>query len=308
LLFDVAKRKLDRQLDVVNIINGIEQLRLLSKGLLNHKQKFWLKFQKEQVIDLGYNSEEDRDRREKEDQNEARDLISGIHKNDKRSLDKVKKMLQYLKNSNRSTFDLKIIQGLFEEYVSDSDEEVKKNAGMNTEEIQQEFYSLAAPPIDKPTTNSRKKQFNSKYKAANMFDMTSLRQLYKNDEGLVSLGPRSISNMSSISKAKKMSSSRSKSKKASKQLPFSEILEKRPTTRIKNNTDSLVPNSVETKLNKQISNRVIKIKEFSEEQEEDSDDTFTKKNHPNSKYEDNESILDPDQEDFIERAEKKAFS
>jgi hypothetical protein len=116
LLFDRAKDKLDRQLDVVNIIRWIEQLKLLSKGLLNHKQKFWLKFQKEHVLDLEYNSDEDRIRKQKEEENDNKDMIMGLQTGDRKTKAKVKKMLQYLKHGNRTTFDLKIVQGLFEEY------------------------------------------------------------------------------------------------------------------------------------------------------------------------------------------------
>jgi len=74
---------LNKQLDVVNIIRWIEQLKILSKGLLNHKQKFWLKFQKEHVLDIEYNSEEERRQKIIEEKNEEYDLIKGIQKNDK---------------------------------------------------------------------------------------------------------------------------------------------------------------------------------------------------------------------------------
>lgn len=181
MLFNRAQDKIFKQLDVVNIIRWIEQLKLLSKGLLNHKQKFWLKFQKEHVLEIDNNSEEERNRRRKEQEIEDRDLIKGIQKGEKNAIDKVKRMLQYLRHGNRTTFDLKIIQGLFEEYVSDSDEEIKVKRAMDTEEERQEFYSLALPPAPEP----RKKQFNSKLGAGDLFDLTSLRNLYNKEDGLI---------------------------------------------------------------------------------------------------------------------------
>ena len=69
----------------------------MSKGFLNHKQKFWLKFQKEHIIDVEYNSEVERQNRIKEEKQDEYDLIKGIQKNDQKSIKKVKEMLQYFK-------------------------------------------------------------------------------------------------------------------------------------------------------------------------------------------------------------------
>mmetsp|Transcript_33742 Transcript_33742/g.38853 ORF Transcript_33742/g.38853 Transcript_33742/m.38853 type:complete len:121 (-) Transcript_33742:595-957(-) len=98
-----------------------------------------------------------------------------------KAIGKVKKMLQYLKHGNRSTFDLKIIQGLFEEYVSDSEEEDNINRALNTEEEFKEFYSFVPPPPDDPKRIARGS-------IVDKFDLTSLRNLYKKEDGIISIG------------------------------------------------------------------------------------------------------------------------
>ena len=185
LLYNQAKKKVYNQLDVVNILRWIEQLKLLSKVLLNHKQKFWLKFQKEHLLELDANSEEEKKRLRKEKRDEDKDFIKGLQNKDPKIVEKVVKMLRKLEYENRSNIDQKIIQGLFEEYVSDSDEEDKVHRVMNTEEEQKEFYSLALPEPVK-----RKKQFN-KSKKDDLFDLTSLRNLYHKEDNLFYLGKSS---------------------------------------------------------------------------------------------------------------------
>ena len=180
-LFSKAEDKINKQLDVVNILRWIEQLKLLSKGLLNHKQKFWLKLQKEHLLDLDYNSEDER-KKKKKDNHDFNDLIDALHKSDKKAFDKVKKMIKYLQNGNRTTFDLKIIQGLFKEYVSDSDDEVKAERALNTEEEYQEFYSL------KIGLNDDKGKRGKNRRGTNY---TGLKELYSKNNGLVSLGQTS---------------------------------------------------------------------------------------------------------------------
>jgi len=104
------------QLDIVNILRWIEQLKLITKVLLNHKQKFWLKFQKEHLLEIDQNSDVEKKRLKMESKQEEKDFIRGIEKNDSKSIEKVTKMLQNLQYGNRTSIEQKIIQGLFEEY------------------------------------------------------------------------------------------------------------------------------------------------------------------------------------------------
>lgn len=159
------------QLDIVNIIRWIEQLKLLSKVLLNHKQKFWLKFQKEHLLEIDANSEEERKRIIQERKDEGKDFIKGLQKEDSKTIEKVTAMLKNLQYGNRTNIDQKIIQGLFEEYVTDSDEEDKANRVMNTEEEQKEFYSLSIP--DPPSKKS--KEFNKGRATKDEVDFSDLK-------------------------------------------------------------------------------------------------------------------------------------
>ena len=187
ILYKQADDKLTNQLDVVNILKWIEHIKILSKGFLNHKQKFWLKFQKEHVIDVEYNSETERQAKIKDEKKEEYDLIKGIQKNDEKSIRKVKEMLQYLKHGNRSAFDLKIIQGLFEEYCSDSNEEENNVRILNTEEEYNEFYSLARPDI--------KEGYNPRQSIINGVDIASMK-IFNWEDGIVSIGRASQSKLS----------------------------------------------------------------------------------------------------------------
>ena len=289
-MFDRAQDKIFRQLDVVNIIKWIEQLKLLSKGLLNHKQKFWLKFQKEHVLEIDINSDEERIRKRKEQEQEDKDLIKGIQKQEKKSVDKVKRMLKYLRHGNRTTFDKKIIQGLFEEYVSDSDEEVQENRVMDTEEEYKEFYSLALPlaadgrrasEMRPPTemrspSELRRKQFNTRIIGDKVIDISSLKKLYEKEDGIASIGNSKTPsvNNSSTSPTKKLLSKKSMRNTIDSPLNVvvgSKFKGKKSKTREKWNTRSV------TKKSGELSSQVQQIHEYDEEEEEDSAETLENK-------------------------------
>mmetsp|Transcript_27842 Transcript_27842/g.27715 ORF Transcript_27842/g.27715 Transcript_27842/m.27715 type:complete len:597 (-) Transcript_27842:87-1877(-) len=182
LLYKKAEDKVFEQLDVVNILKWIEQLKLLTKGLLNHKQKFWLKFQKEHLLEIEENSDKERKEKLKEETRE-RDFIKLLYRNDPRAKKRVDRMLKYLQHGNRTAFDQKIIGGLFEEYASDSEEEEMENRVMDTEEEKKEFYSLALQ--DEPQT--RRGQFNKGVKSGDV-DFQPLKNLYNSVNSITALG------------------------------------------------------------------------------------------------------------------------
>jgi hypothetical protein len=295
-LFNRAKDKVFKQLDIVNILRWIEQLKLLTKVMLNHKQKFWLKFQKEHVLEVDYNSQEERTRKKKEIKDDNKDLIKGIQKNDKNAIEKVKKMLKYLQHGNRTSFDLKIIQGLFEEYVSDSDEEIKVNRAMDTEEERKEFYSLALPVHDE--VKKKNPMEITKPGMNNMFDLSSLHKLYNNDEGLVSIGRASASNTPSPAKK------RYATKKSMRQSNTSPLTELTSKSTKKKRTKPRVgwEDRAESKKSNQLSDNAQRIQESEEEEYEDSG---RKEKIDNYRNDEDGSIIDIEGEDFISNVENK---
>lgn len=50
-LYDKGYEKLEQELDIVNIIKNLRQLRLMTRFLLNNEQKVLLKFQRKNVIE-----------------------------------------------------------------------------------------------------------------------------------------------------------------------------------------------------------------------------------------------------------------
>lgn len=276
LLFLRAEDKLNEQLDVVNIIRWIEQLKLMSKCMLNNKQKFWLKFQKEHLLELDANSDAERKRKKEDLKAETYDLIKTLHKGDKKIVEnKLKKMINYLQHSNRNEFDQKIIQGLFKEYVSDSEDEDKAGRALNTEEEHEEFYSLQYGPGKR----------NSKAGV----DLTGLKNLYSMKDGLVSLGTSGPINPD-LHKSNSLST-QSKKRKVNK----SNTLKKHDT-----GWTSLMSDKKSSSMKKKMTqSRVQRINEADEEDLSDTDSNGEKK----QKSED--SIMDPENADFIVNAEKQ---
>lgn len=263
--------------------------------MLNHKQKFWLKFQKEAVLEVDINSEEERKRKRKEENLEGADLIRQIEKKDSQAYNKVNRMLRYLQNSNLTTFDMKIIQGLFEEYKSDSDEEEKQNRALDTEEYKKEFYSLALEPHEEP----RRRGFNAKLRAGDLFDLSSLRNLYEQQDGLISMGGGSAT-VKSISPSPLKKKAGIKHMKTTSVDPIislqgnkhsSSAKLQKSKSRIKESNSGIVDDSV--------SKRFEKINEFAQEQEESDEDTSTKKKSKPKVLNDGDSITDYDYDNLF---------
>ena len=232
LLYKRAEDKVFGQLDVVNILRWIEQLKLLTKGLLNNKQKFWLKFQKEHILEIDRNSDVERIRKRKEVIEEETDFIKSLHIRDPKSKKKVDKMLKYLQHANRTTFDQKIIRGLFEEYCSDSEEEDQINKVMDTEEERKEFYSLSLAPDVQP----RKREFNkgkTTIGSIRKLDFEPLRNLYNNQDSISRIGMTAQANAYSPKNSNHPSGRTNKTKVKSKRTminkssPLSQLTEKK---------------------------------------------------------------------------------
>jgi len=211
-------------------------------------------------------------------------------------------MLKYFQHGNRTTFDLKIMQGLFEEYVSDSDEEGKENRVMNTEEKIHEFYSLALPKEDEP---KRKDQFNSKPGVDNMLDLSGLRSLYNNGEGLASIGPRSISNIIQTHSEQYITK---KSMKKSVASPLTEMYNTKAKKKEKKSKEGWQDHTISKRshqLSNQNSEKVYRITE-SDEDLDDSDYSKKKNEREMFNEDENNSVLDLDvEEDLITQVEKK---
>lgn len=266
----------------------------MSKGFLNHKQKFWLKFQKEHIIDVEYNSEVERQNRIKEEKQDEYDLIKGIQKNDQKSIKKVKEMLQYLKHGNRSNFDLKIIQGLFEEYCSDSNEEENIGKVMNSEEEYNEFYSLARP--DMPNSGYRPRQ-----SMIGKVDISSMN-IFNKEDGLISIGRATQSKFSSTPYLDKSYTT----KKTLNYKKQTDVLSDLNKKKIKASKTKFKRGEWETRTISKISNTASEKKkiDFKEIDNEDSDENNITKARINNQ-ELAASIMDLDQEDFIEKLENE---
>jgi hypothetical protein len=263
--------------------------------MLNNKQKFWLKFQKERILEIDQNSDEEKLRKRKEKAAEANDFIRSLHRGDLKARKKVEKMIQYLQHGDRTTFDQKIIGGLFEEYCSDSEEEDNANRVMDTEEEQKEFYSLALPPDYNPP---RKSQFNKGVDLdPNVAGFAALKHLYENKEGIavIGMGPQYIPKGDTSSRTNKKSK-RNKNKGAM----MSQLSTKRPPYKKKMTSNYQKSNST--------NNFGTKDNEIKENYEGDDDaaiissQSATKMKSISNRP---ESELDHTQKDFIARAEKQ---
>jgi hypothetical protein len=261
--------------------------------MLNNKQKFWLKFQKERILEIDQNSDEEKLRKRKEKEVEANDFIRALHRGDPKARKKVEKMIQYLQHGDRTTFDQKIIGGLFEEYCSDSEEEGNANKVMDTEEEQKEFYSLALPPDYDPP---RKSQFNKAIDPdSNIAGFAALKNLYENKDGIavIGMGPQYIPRGDMSGRTAKKSK-RNKNKGAL----MSQLSTKRPPYKKKMTSNYQKSNSTNM-----FGTKDNGIKENYEGDDDDaiiSSQSATKMKSISNRP---ESELDHRQKDFIARAE-----
>lgn len=327
LLYDRAQDKVYAQLDVVNILRWIEQLKLLTKGLLNHKQKFWLKFQKEHLLEVDLNSDVEKKRKKRERIEDLHsDFIKKLSQNNVLAKKKVDLMLQYLQHGNKTGFDQKIIGGLFEEYASDSEEDDKKNRVMDTEEEKKEFFSLSLPPEPEP----RKKQFNknihSELTPQNQ-DIEPLKNLYRNNNNISSIG-MSQNNLSRTPKSKSKHELHSKHTFKNKESPFNQLLEKKKLKFKKKGTINYPTNSQNFENTENPSNsneydqrhkfadKIIKIHKGGSDNDSNKSHSMLSDNSKEKsgkfcsetyldKYGDDDQMLDEDQENFIEMAENQ---
>ena len=260
-MYNRAHEKVFRQLDVVNILRWIEQFKLLTKVLLDHKQKFWLKFQKEHILEIDENSEEERNRKRAEREKDEADFVVKLHGGDQAAIEKVDRMFANLKHANRTSFDQKILQGLFEEYKSDSEEEERENRVMNTQEMHEEFYSLSMPP----PPQKRGREFNKRIDKDDVFDLSSLRNLYKKEDGLIYIGPRSQTTASPTLATKSFKKMKTANVKSS---PIAEVLGASPLG--KSNSRKLEgilhQQSMNSKTSKKHSQKIHQIHEDSDEE------------------------------------------
>jgi hypothetical protein len=263
--------------------------------MLNNKQKFWLKFQKERIIEIDQNSEEERRRKRKEKESEANDLIKALHRGDAKALKKVEKMIKYLQHGNKTAFDQKIIGGLFEEYCSDSEEEENANKVMDTEEERKEFYSLALHPDPEPP---RKKQFNKGKPGAVQVDFSALKNLYNNENSITSIGAGPQYRSKELTTSMTSKSKPNKNKKSSETY-FSQLTGKK-TPINKKSTVKFTKSPATTK-------SASKFNKIMEDYEGDDDMIVDSQSNTKMKSASNrpESELDHTRDDFITKAERQ---
>eukprot|EP00347_Sterkiella_histriomuscorum_P010637 403375507 len=121
-LFNKGNEKLEQELDIVNLLKSIRQLRLLSKILLPQRNRLLLKFSKQTVIDSGSSSSD-----------------SDYHKNDvMKQLDnknnfiklsaavKIKKTLDYYKTNKMDENDKILLKGIFIKKAKDFHDELQR--------------------------------------------------------------------------------------------------------------------------------------------------------------------------------------
>ena len=114
--FSVGQEKLHNELDCVTIIKSIRKLRILTHLLLTKKQKFLIKFQRDNVIDSSSSGTSD------EGQLNIIDLMKSQNANHKQIInEKIKTNISSYKNKEIVGIDMRVIKGIITKRFSDDD-------------------------------------------------------------------------------------------------------------------------------------------------------------------------------------------
>ena len=116
--FSVGQEKLHNELDCVTIIKSIRKLRILTQLLLTKKQKFLIKFQRDNVIDSSSTGTTD------EGQLNFIDLMKSQNAKHKKIVnEKIKNNISSFKNKEIAGIDMRVIKGILKKKFSDDDYE-----------------------------------------------------------------------------------------------------------------------------------------------------------------------------------------
>ena len=114
--FDVGQEKLLEELDCVTIIKSIRKLRILTQLLLTKKQKFLIKFQRDNVIDSSSSGTSD------EGQLNIIDLMKSKNEDHKKIInEKIEKNITGFNAMEIKGINMRVIKGIFKKRFSDDD-------------------------------------------------------------------------------------------------------------------------------------------------------------------------------------------
>jgi len=131
--FSVGQEKLHDELDCVTIIKSIRKLRILTQLLLTKKQKFLIKFQRDNVIDSSSSGTSD------EGQLNIIDLMKSQNAKHKKIInEKIKNNISSFENKDIVGIDMRVIKGILKKRFSDDDYEDGSDSEINSN-IDSEF-------------------------------------------------------------------------------------------------------------------------------------------------------------------------
>jgi len=114
--FSVGQEKLHNELDCVTIIKSIRKLRILTQLLLTKKQKFLIKFQRDNVIDSSSSGTSD------EGQLNIIDLMKSQNDTHKQIIkEKIEKNISSFNNKDIKGINMRVIKGILKKRFSDDD-------------------------------------------------------------------------------------------------------------------------------------------------------------------------------------------
>lgn len=116
LYFEIGEEKLLEELDCVTIIKAVRQLKLITAVLLNKRQKFLMKFQRNNVIDSSSSGTSD------EGQMNIIDLMESKNQKHVEIVNKkIKKIISSYGDKDIQEIDKRVISGIVKKRFSDSE-------------------------------------------------------------------------------------------------------------------------------------------------------------------------------------------
>ncbi|CAI2387341.1 unnamed protein product [Moneuplotes crassus] len=176
LYYNIGEEKLLEELDCVTIIKAVRQLKLLTAVLLTKKQKFLMKFQRNNVIDSSSSGTSD------EGRVNIVDLMES--KNEKHAEivnKKINKVINSFTNQDMNEIDSRIISGIVKKRFSDSEGDeinlINQNEKQFSEASNQEEEKCADVSNNRINTSS---PISSRQNTANLNDK-NMRHLFEDD-------------------------------------------------------------------------------------------------------------------------------
>jgi len=133
--FSVGQKKLHNELDCVTIIKSIRKLRILTQLLLTKKQKFLIKFQRDNVIDSSSSGTSD------EGQLNIIDLMKSQNDEHKQIIkEKIEENISSFNNKDIKGINMRVINGILKKRFSDDDYDDGEDSEMDID-MESEFTS-----------------------------------------------------------------------------------------------------------------------------------------------------------------------